>query len=84
MATKRQTRQTQKASELRRSREQEESDEGRKFAGYLTLWIEHDGEREAVDWLARHVGRLAAKAKTLERRVAALERSVAKTKGART
>lgn len=68
----------------RRQQERDESEESRKFAGYLAIWIEHGGDREAVDWLARHVGRLVAKTKSLERRVSALERSAAKRKGANT
>lgn len=71
-------------SRRRRSREQEESCGAQKFSNYLNVWLDHDGEIEAMDWLARHVGRLAAKAKSLERRVSALERLAAKSKGART
>lgn len=66
----------------RRQRERDESNESQKFSGYLAIWIKQGGDREALDWLARHVGRQDAKVKSLERRVAALERSAAKNKGA--
>lgn len=67
----------------RRQQERDESEESQKFADYLAIWIEHGGNLEALDWLARHVGRQDAKVKSLERHVAALERSAAKNKGAR-
>lgn len=67
----------------RHKQESAEIENARKFADYPAIWIKQGGDLEALDWLARHVGRQDAKVKSLERRVAALERSAAKNKGAR-
>lgn len=75
---------TDKRRQQRHKQASAEAENSRKFADYLAIWIKQGGNLEALDWLARHVGRQDAKVTSLERRVAALERSAAKSKGART